>query len=136
MAKTIIKLGNFATSGGTTQTFTPALDGQNNHVIGNATTEYCEMDIMFNVKTLTGTSVTPSFQERFSDIGFVETGNYGAITATGVYTLSSQGQSGQTGTNNIKYGFGCMGHGTDKQVVFTNSSISAISIDVYAIFYK
>lgn len=97
------------------------------------------MDVLFNVKTLSGTSPTtqPSVQERFSDVGFVETGNWGAtITSTGKYYMAYDGQTGQSGVANAKYGFAAQGKGTDKQIVFTNGgTIGSISIDVYFIFY-
>jgi hypothetical protein len=136
--KTVIFLGNFANAGSGAQTFTVPGDGFNNSKLGPAN-EYCAMDVIFNVKTLSGTSPTtqPSIQERFSDLGFIETGNYGAtFTTAGKYIVAHDGQTGQTGTANIKYGYAMLGKGTDKQIVFTNGgTIGTISVDVYVVLY-
>lgn len=139
MSNICLFAGNYNVTASGAQTFTPAAASQGDSRINSAAVEFCRMDVLFNVKTLTGTSPTiqPSVQERFSDAGFVETGNYGStITSTGKYYLSYDGQTGQTGTANIKYGYSAMGKGLDKQVVFTNGgTIGAVSVDVYFIFY-
>lgn len=138
-SKSIIYAGNFAVTTTGAQTFTPATDQQGNSKIGNATVEFSAMDVLFNVKTISGTSPTTqiSVQERFSDVGFVETANYGsAFTGPGKYIVAHDGQTGQGGTTKIAYGFAMLGKGTDKQIVFTNGgTIGAISVDVYWIFY-
>jgi hypothetical protein len=138
LCKSIIFAGNFAVSTGGAQTFTPALDAAGLSKLGSTVNEINSMDVLLNVKTFSGTKTVPSVQERFSDTGFVETANYGTtgITATGKYILAHDGQTGQSNTANIQYGFAMLGKGTDKQIVFTNTSISSISIDVYWIMYR
>lgn len=138
--KAIIYAGNFSVTTSGAQTFTTANDSEGRAVYGQNVSGYNHMDVLFNVKTLTGTSPTtqPSVQERFSDAGFIETANWGAtITGTGKYIMAYDGQTGQTGTTNIKYGYAMLGKGIDKQVVFTNGgTIGSISVDVYYIFYR
>ena len=137
MTKSWIFAGNFNVSTGGAQTFTPAVDQQGNAKIGPNGSEYSSMDVLFNDKTLTGTKTVVSVQERISDVGFVETANYGSagFTATGKYILAHDGQTGQSSTANIQYGFAMLGKGIDKQIVFTNTSLTAVSIDVYFGFY-
>ena len=129
MTKSIIYAGVFNSSVAGAQTFTPTAN------FGQSLSEFNAMDVILNVSSFAGTSTTPSVQEQFSDIGMVETGNYGTISAAGVYIISHDGQSGQTGTANIKYGFGMQGKGIQKQIVFTNSSVTSLNAKVYFQFY-
>lgn len=97
------------------------------------------MDVLFNVKTLTGTSPTITFsvQERFSDVGFVETAKISTISATGKYYLANEGQTGQAGTSVFTYGFAGLGKGIDKQIVSTvGGTVGTVTTDVYFIFYS
>lgn len=130
MSKSIIKGGTFTSSAAGAVTFTPTAN------FGQSLADYNSMDVILNVSSFAGTSTTPSVQEQFSGIGFVETGNYGAISAAGIYIICHDGQSGQTGTPNIKYGFGVQGKGIQKQVVFTNASVTSLAADVYFQFYN
>ena len=132
--KRIVKVGNFSVTTTGAQTFTPTETPEDY-------TAFNTMNVIFDVITISGTSPTtqPSFQEQFSSAnssGYIETANWGAtITTTGRYMMCNQGQTGQTGTANIKYGYAAMGTGTKKQVVFTNGgTIGAISIDVYYVY--
>lgn len=132
MVKSIIYAGTFTSSVAGLQTFLPTSN------LGSSVVDYNSMDVILNVRTLTGSGVStqPSVREQFSDIGYVETGNYGkTINAAGVYIISHDGQSGQTGTSNIQYGFGMQGKGINKEIVFNNSSVTAMSTDVYFQFY-
>ena len=101
--------------------------------------EFCNMDVLINVSTLTGTSPTwtISFQEYFSDVGFVETARSAALSTSGKYILCNDGQTGQSATPNIAYGFAMLGKGIAKQVVLTaGGTVGASSISVYLIFHK
>lgn len=97
------------------------------------------MDVLINVKTFTGTSpiLNVSIQERFSDVGFVETAKISGINTTGKFYLANEGQTGQTGTSIVNYGFAALGKGNDKQVVSTVSgTVGSVSADIYLIFYS
>jgi len=138
--KSIIFAGNYAVATSGANTFIPSLDANFEDRLGENKTGTTSMDVLFNIKTLTGTSPTvkASVQETFSDVGYVETANSGstAYSTSGKYFLAHDGQTGQTATGNILYGFAMMGKGIQKQIVFTNGgTIGAVSIDVYFIFY-
>lgn len=140
MTKSIIFAGTFSTTTTGAQTFTVATDASGQNILGEGRTSCSSMDVLLNVKTLSGTSptTTPSIQETFSGVGFIETANWGAtpISATGKYFLAHDGQTGQTGASKIAYGFAMLGKGIDKQIVFTNGgTIGSIAVDVYFIFY-
>ena len=131
--------GNMSSTTGGTLTVPTDLQGMS--VMGDDVSKFNRMDVVFNVKTLTGSSptFTVSVQERFNGAGFIETGNGGSawITSTGGWVLVNEGQTGQTATAKISYGFAMLGKGTDKQVVFTKGgTVTAVSIDVYYCFYS
>lgn len=139
MTKTIVFFGN--TIGTSTNTLSePAASSSTGAPTWtSAKSEFVKMDVLLNVKTLTGTSPTwvASVQERFSDVGFVETAKSGTLSSTGKYILSNDGQTGQSATTNISYGFAMLGKGFDKQVVLTaGGTVGTSSIDVYLIFWR
>ena len=86
------------------------------------------MDVLVNIKTLSGgtsPSMTFSVQELFSDTYF-ETANSGAKTAVSKFALRNADSSG-----------GLLGKGETKQIVVTcGGSPSAVSADVYIVFYN
>ena len=105
----------------------------------SAKSEFCAMDVIINATTLTGTSPTwtISVQEYFSDIGFVETAKSGTISTTGKYILCNDGQTTQTGSANIMYGFAMLGKGIAKQIVLTaGGTVGTSSISVYLVFHR
>lgn len=136
MAQTTVLFGTLTITGGQTLSEPAASSTTGAPTWSIAKSEYNTMDVMLNVKTLTGTSFSVSIQERFSDAGFMETANSGTISAVGKYYIANGGQTGQTGAAKIIYGFAALGKGTDKQMISTTSSISALTADVYLIFYK
>lgn len=138
MTKTIVFFGTVSTVGGQTLSEPTASSTTGAPTWSTAKSEFCRMDVLLNVKTLTGTSPTMTFsvQERFSDVGFVETAKSTAISTTGKYILSNDGQTGQTNTTNISYGFAMQGKGIDKQVVTTaGGTVGTFTADIYLIFY-
>jgi len=104
-----------------------------------AMTEFKNMDVVINVKTLTGTSPTMTFsvQELIDGTNvFLETGKSGAISATGVYALASLTLPNAAVTKTTG-AFPMLGCGTTKQVVTTpGGTVGAVSADIYFIFYK
>lgn len=136
MIKTIVKFG--ANAGTTTETVNESTQ------VGTYSTGIAwnslkngawKMDVIINVSALTGTSVTFTVKERFSDIGFVETAKTAAITATGVYVLCHEPCESTVETTKVGY-FGMLGKGGDKQVVITDSSITALTATIYFVFYN
>lgn len=103
----------------------------------SAKSEYDAMDVVLDVKTLTGTSptITFSIQEQFGGI-FAETAKSTAISATGKYILVSKGvPSSQTA--NVQGQFPALGRGIAKQVVTTaGGTIGTLSADIYLVFHK
>jgi hypothetical protein len=139
MAKTIVFFGNTASTITNTLSEPSVSSTTGAPTWSSAKSEFRSMDVLLNIKTLTGTSPTwtVSVQERFSDVGFVETGKSAALSSTGKYILANDGQTGATNTTNILYGFSMQGKGTDKQIVFTaGGTVGTSSIDVYLIFFK
>lgn len=130
--KTINLLGKGTNTAG--ETISAATDS-----IELASKEAVHADIIINLKTLTGGSsptVTVAIQEYFSDVGWVETAVTAALSATGVYTLSADGQTGQTAAANSKYGFAMLGKGTKMQAVTTVAgSPTGVETDVYVVQY-
>ena len=105
----------------------------------SAKSEFSSMDVLVNISTLTGTSPTwtISVQEYFSDVGFIETANSGALSSSGKYLLCNDGQTGQTNTSKILYGYAMLGKGIAKQIVLTaGGTVGASTISVYLIFHK
>lgn len=94
--------------------------------------DYSSMNVVIDVKTITGTSITFSIQEKISGV-FVETAASTAITATGRYVLNFRTVPAAAASKN-QGAFPALGMGTDKQVVTTASSLSAIAADVYFVF--
>lgn len=98
--------------------------------------EYCSMDVVINVKTFSGTSMTFSIQELIDGTTvFLETAKSAAITATGVYGFSSMITPNATLTN-TSGPFPMLGRGHSKRVVTVTSSVAAIVADIYFIFYN
>lgn len=97
--------------------------------------EFGQMDVVINVRTLTGTSITFSIQELIDGTTYMETGKSSAITATGVYVLNFT-QVPSSNLTNTMGPFPVMGRGFQKRVVTTASSLSGLAADIYFIFSK
>jgi len=98
---------------------------------------FTQMDVILDVKTLSGTSPTATFsiQEKFSGI-FVETAKSTAISTTGKYILCNAALPNSQVANN-QGAFPALGTGTDKQVVVTvGGTIGTIATDIYFNFIK
>ena len=100
-------------------------------------TGFSRANFIINVGTMTTTAGTlqVSVQERFSDLGFVETARAGVISGTGQYKLGNE-PANSTQTPNQWGSFPLLGNGTDKQIVFTSNSISTLGVDCYFVFYQ
>lgn len=130
--KKIIFVGTMAQSTGETLTF-PIGQGYEQ--------SYHRMDVIFNVNSIAGTSPSMSYsiQEAVSNNSgvqvFMETGNSGQITASGIgkFVLHEASlHAGDVGSQ------GMMGKLMQKQIVSTRqgTSVTAVSTDVYAVFYN
>jgi len=129
--------------GTTTTAATHTLGETTGTGLQEAKTMFSRCNVLFNVGTFTGGgSIVASFQERFSNAGFVETAST-TITATGSYFLlrdadsnALASSSGASAQSRMHGGFAALGNGTDKQVVFTVSSMSTFGVNSYLIFFQ
>lgn len=139
MTKHIVFFGSLSNTGGETLNEPAQSSTTGAPVWSTDKSEFSHMDVLINVKTLTGTSptVTISIRESFSDVTGVETGKTTTLSTTGKYLLANDGQSGQTLPTTVQYGMSMMGKGIDKQVVSTiGGTASAVAVDIYLIFWK
>lgn len=95
-------------------------------------------NVLLNFNTITSAStgtITASFREYFSGVGYVETAKTGTITTIGNYWLMRYATNATQMTN--QWGsFPSLGTGMDKEIVFTNSTIQAVSVDAYIVYYQ
>lgn len=94
-----------------------------------------KMDVLINIKSLGGTSITFTVKERFSDVGFVETAKSAALTGPGAYFLVHEDTETTVETKQSGK-FAMLGKGMEKQVVTATSSVSNVVADIYFIFYN
>lgn len=129
--KKTVFIGNMANVAGETLSFPAAL--------AEVLNAYKFMDILINLKTLTGTSPTMKYsvQESFSDNSgadlFVETAVTSALAATGkvFVTHEDSGHSGDVAKNAM------LGKGFKKQIVSTpGGTVGSVSADIYAVFWN
>lgn len=136
MIKTIYFLGTSATAttNGTisTSTLSESVD------FGLGHSQFNKCNVLINVNTLTaatGNGMNISFRELFSNVGYVETAKSGSITATGQYWLGHD-VANSTQTTKQWGSFPALGMGLNKQIVFTNNTIQAESVDIYVVYYQ
>jgi len=99
---------------------------------------FAKMDVVINVKTLSGTSptITVSVQEVIDGTVYLETAKSGALSATGVYALANEVSPNTNVTKSIGP-FPMCGKGANKRIVTTiGGTTSAVSADIYFIFFE
>lgn len=99
---------------------------------------YNKMDVIINVKTLSGTSptVTVSIQEQFNGTDFLETAKSAALSGIGAVGLAQQTLPSAT-TTKITGAFPMLGKGDLKRVVTTaGGTVGAISVEVWFVFFE
>lgn len=99
--------------------------------------QYDTMDVVINIGTITSSGATFSIQERFSDLGFVETITSGTLTATGTTYLVHDNSTVGT-PSYIKGQSAMLGKGGEKQCVITQTGTvtGTFSASVYLIPYN
>ena len=136
MKKHIVKFGNTTNVSGETIN-EPAVNLQTGAVAWSPDKSgFCKMNVVFDVKTLSGTNPTIQFsvQETMGGI-WVETGKSKVISATGTYLLM-QGAA-PTGTASVLSDgpAWALGSGMDKRVVTTaGGTVGSLNADIYLDF--
>ena len=95
---------------------------------------FSKANVIIDLQTLTGTSVTVSVLESFGGV-FVETAKTAALTGTGQYVLCQHADPNANVTKNVGP-FPALGSGMNKQIVTTTSGLSAITCDFYFAFFR
>lgn len=99
---------------------------------------YNKMDVIINVKTLSGTSptLTVSVQEQFNGTDFIETAKSAALSAIGAYGLAQQTVPNAAATK-ITGAFPMLGKGDIKRIVTTaGGTVGSISVEVWFVFFE